>query len=97
MKKLLLCGAVALSLVGVMLVAYRDNRGNQVVVSYDNDDYNDRYYNGRYHRGPVRATVDGATDAARGVGHAVGHGLKNIFGGGDDHRGYYDSNGNYRR
>lgn len=97
-KYLLLSGVVSLSLVGAMLVAYRDNRGGEVAVRYDNN-YSDPHYNDgrRSRRGPVRATVEGASDVVRGTGHAIGHGLKDIFGGGNNHRGYYDSRGNYRK
>lgn len=93
MKRIVLCGVAALSVVGLMLIADRgDVRERDVVVRYDDDRYEDGR---RYHRGPIRGTIDGATDIARGTGHAIGHGLKNIFGGGRHHRGYYDSRGDY--
>lgn len=90
MKRLLLCGSVAVSLVVFGLVAYRDN---EETGRSDEKSYN-RQRN-RRHRGVIRGTVDGATDIARGTGHAIGHGLKNVFGGGNHHRGFYDSEGNY--
>lgn len=90
-KYLLISGAAALCLIGVMFVV---QAGNNAVLMNDKRDKN---HQPRHHRGPVRATVEGATDVASGVGHVVGHGFKTVFGGGRHHRGYYDSKGNYHK
>ena len=90
-KYLLISGAAALCLIGVMFVVQADNNA----VLMNNNRHNN--HQPRHHRGPVIATIDGAKDVASGVGHAFGHGLKNVFSGGRHHRGYYDSRGNYHK
>lgn len=88
MKKLLLCGAVALSLIGLVLIGNRNDGYG------DRRDKENRGDEARpYRRGPVSGTVNGAVDVARGTGHAVGHAVNNIFG--HHHRGFEDSRGDY--